>query len=101
MTDFDARRRAREPARQAKRRTVRIHLAGDDLMVVGAHVCDQRDARVMWSCLTQLTPLQQDAYVERLFENDEAGPRRRSSRRPTWWRCSRRTCAATRRPSTT
>src|SRR5204863_3607784 len=35
----------------------------------GAHVCEQRDARLAWF-LAELTPLQQDAYVERLFDDE-------------------------------
>ena len=34
-----------------------------------AHLCEQRDARVPWF-VAELTPLQQDAYVERLFDDD-------------------------------
>ena len=37
--------------------------------VVGAHVCEQRDARVAWF-LAELIPLQQDAYIERLFDDE-------------------------------
>jgi hypothetical protein len=37
--------------------------------VVGAHFCEHRDARVVWF-LAELTPLQQDSYVERLFDDE-------------------------------
>jgi hypothetical protein len=48
---------------------VRLHLQGTTCTVVGAHVCEQRDARVVWF-LIALTPVQQDAYVERLFDDE-------------------------------
>ena len=39
--------------------------------------------------LTELTPQQQDAYVERLFD-DESRTVPPVSGRPTWWFCPRR-----------
>src|SRR6266576_2614609 len=51
--------RVRQPARQAERRTVRLHLAGHDLHGCRRAVCEQRDARVVW-LLAGLTPAQQE-----------------------------------------
>ena len=48
---------------------MRLLLAGTTCTVVGAHLCEWRDARVAWF-VAELTPLQQDAYVERLFDDE-------------------------------
>lgn len=68
--DFDARRRAyvnRSATRNGQ--PCGYTWQGTTCTVVGAHVCEQRDARVAWF-LAELTPLQQDAYVERLFDDE-------------------------------
>ena len=76
--DFDERRRAyvTRPA-TGNGQPCGYTWQGTACSVVGPHFCEQRDARVVWF-LAELTPAQQDAYIERLFD-DESGksPRRR------------------------
>ena len=68
--DFDARRRAyvNRPA-TGNGQPCRYTWQATTCTYVGAHLCEQRDARVAWF-LAELTPLQQDAYVERLFDDE-------------------------------
>ena len=68
--DFDARRRA-YVNRPAKRNGEPCGYTwqGMSCTVVGAHLCEQRDARVV-CFLAGLTPAQQDAYIERLFDEE-------------------------------
>jgi hypothetical protein len=69
MTDFDARRRAYVNQAATNGQPCGYTWQGTTCTVVGAHFCEQRDARVVWF-LTELTPVQQDAYVERLFDDE-------------------------------
>ena len=90
--DIDARRRAyvNRPA-TGNGPAVRLLLAGVRPARLSAGT--PRVATPGWAWfVAELTPPQQDAYVKRLFEM-RVGLSSRSSKRPTWWRCSRRTCA--------
>jgi hypothetical protein len=70
MADFDLRRRAYvNRAAEPDGQPCGYTWQGTTCMAVGAHFCAQRDARVAWF-IAELTPLQQDAYVERLFEDE-------------------------------
>jgi hypothetical protein len=70
MADFNVRRRAyvNRPA-TPDGQPCGYTWQGTTCTAVGAHFCEQRDARVAWF-MAELTPLQQDAYVERLFDDD-------------------------------
>ena len=70
MVDFDAQRRAyvNRPAR-LNGQPCGFTWHGVTCMAIDAHFCEQREERVTWF-LSELTPLQQDAYVERLFVDE-------------------------------
>jgi hypothetical protein len=70
MMDFDARPRAyvNRPA-TGNGQPCGFTWQETTCTVTGAHVCEQRDARVVWF-LAELTPVQQDAYLERLFDDE-------------------------------
>jgi hypothetical protein len=67
--DFDARRRAYVNRAATNGDPCGYTWQGTTCTIVGAHVCEQRDARVVWF-LIALTPVQQDTYVERLFDDE-------------------------------